>query len=49
MIAEGIMYGSFVSAFVLTLVGLIQPIGSFIVFIVIGLVFDKLKIKEMIK
>lgn len=49
MIAEGIMYGSFVSAFVLTLVGLIQPIGSFIVFIVIGLVFDKLKIKEMMK
>lgn len=49
MIAGGIMYGSFISAFVLTLVGLIQPIGSFIVFIVTGLVFDKLKIKEMMK
>lgn len=49
MIAEGIMYGSFVSAFVLSIIGFIQPIGSFIVFIVIGLVFDKLKIKEMIK
>lgn len=49
MIAEGIMYGSFVSAFVLSLVGLVQPLGSFIVFVVIGLVFDKLKIKEMVK
>ena len=49
MVAEGIMYGSFVSAFILTLIGLVQPIGSFIVFIVIGLVFDKLKIKEMVK
>lgn len=49
MVADVIMYGSFASAFVLTLVGLIQPIGSFIVFIVIGLVFDKLKIKERIK
>ena len=49
MVAEGIMYGSFVSAFVLSLIGLIQPIGSFIVFVVIGLVFDKLKIKEMVK
>lgn len=49
MIAEGIMYGSFTSAFVLSLIGFIQPIGSFIVFIVIGLVFDKLKIKEMMK
>ncbi len=49
MVADVIMYGSFATAFVLTLVGLIQPIGSFIVFIVIGLVFDKLKIKERIK
>ena len=49
MVAEGIMYGSFVAAFALSLVGLIQPIGSFIVFIVLGLVFDKIKIKEIIK
>lgn len=48
MIATGIMYG-FVGAFVLSLIGLIQPIGSFIVFIIIGLVFDKFKIKEMMK
>ena len=43
MIAEGIMIGSFTSAFVLSLIGLIQPIGSFIVFIVVGLVFDNRK------
>lgn len=49
MIAEGIMIGSFASAFIMTLVGLVQPIGSFIVFIAIGLVFDRLKIKEIIK
>ena len=49
MIAEGIMIGSFTSAFVLSLIGLIQPIGSFIVFIIVGLVFDKIKIKEIIK
>lgn len=49
MIADGIMIGSFTSAFVLTLLGLIQPIGSLIVFIAIGLAFDKLKIKEIIK
>lgn len=49
MIAEGIMYGSFQAAFVLSIVGLIQPIGSFIVFVVLGLVFDRIKIKEIIK
>ncbi|WP_455538412.1 TIGR04002 family protein [Terrisporobacter sp.] len=49
MIAEGIMYGSFKAAFVLSIVGLIQPIGSFIVFVVIAVVFDKIKIKTIIK
>ena len=49
MVAEGIMIGSFVSAFVFTIMVLIQPIGSFIFFIVIGLVFDRLKIKDIIK
>ena len=49
MVAGGIMYGSFKSAFILTVVGLIQPVGSFIIFIVIGLAFDKLKIKQKIK
>ena len=49
MIAEGIMYGSFQAAFVLSIMGLIQPIGSFIVFVVLGLVFDRIKIKEIIK
>lgn len=46
MIAEGIMIGSFSSAFVLSLIGLLQPIGSFVVFIIIGLAFDKLNIKK---
>lgn len=49
MVAEGIMYGSFASAFVLSLIGLIQPIGSFIVFIVVGLAFDKMRIKRNCK
>ncbi len=49
MIAEGIMYGSFVSAFVLSFIGLLQPIGSFIVFILVGIALDKLKIKDMLK
>lgn len=49
MVAEGIMYGSFATAFVLSMVGLIQPIGSFIVFIIIGITFDKMKIKNILK
>lgn len=46
MLAEGIIVGSFTSAFVFSLIGLVQPIGSFIVFILIGLAFDKLDIKK---
>lgn len=46
MVAEGIIVGSFTSAFVFSLIGLVQPIGSFIVFILIGLAFDKLEIKK---
>ncbi|WP_353654867.1 TIGR04002 family protein [Clostridium sp. CCUG 7971] len=46
MIADGIIYGSFTSAFVFSLIGLVQPIGSFIVFILIGLALDKLDIKK---
>ena len=50
MVAEGIMYGSFCSCICsITCRKLIQPIGSFIVFIVLGLVFDKIKMKEIIK
>ncbi|MGL6108044.1 TIGR04002 family protein [Romboutsia sp.] len=46
MVAEGIIIGSFTSAFVFSLMGLVQPIGSFIVFVLIGLTFDKLGIKK---
>lgn len=49
MIAEGIMIGSLFSAFMLSFIGLIQPVGSLILFIIIGGVFDRLKIKEIIK
>ena len=49
MIAEGIMYGSFKAAFALSIIGLVQPIGSFIVFITMGIVFDKMKVKELTK
>lgn len=48
MVASGIMYG-FAGAFVFTVLGLIQPIGSLIVFVLAGIAFDKLKVKEMIK
>lgn len=46
MVAEGIIVGSFASAFIFSLIGLIQPIGSFIVFIIMGLMFDKLGVKK---
>lgn len=46
MIAGGIISGTFVGAFVLSLVGFVQPIGSFIVFLLIGSTFDKLEIKK---
>ena len=49
MIAEGVMMGNILAGFIMTLVGLVQPIGSFILFVIIGGVFDKIKIKEMIK
>lgn len=46
MVAEGIIFGSFASAFVLTLIGLVQPVGSLIVFILVGLAFDKIGMKK---
>ena len=45
MLAEGIMIGSMQAAFVMSIVGFVQPLGSAIVFIVVGLAFDKAKIK----
>lgn len=46
MIVEGIYYGNMTAAFVFTALGLVQPIGSFIVFIVLGLVLDKINFKK---
>lgn len=45
-IAQGIIYGTFVGAFAINLVTMLQPIGSFIVFVLIGATFDKLGIKK---
>ncbi|WP_300278858.1 TIGR04002 family protein [Peptacetobacter sp.] len=49
MIAEGIMIGSMKAAFVLSLMSFVQPVGSAIVFVIIGLAFDKINIKEKYK
>lgn len=49
MIADGVMMGNILASFIMTLLGLVQPVGSFILFVIIGGVFDKIKIKEMIK
>lgn len=46
MIAEGIMIGSMKAAFVMNLIGLVQPLGSAVVFILVGFAFDKAKIKN---
>lgn len=48
MVAEGIIFGNFLAAFIFTSTGLIQPIGSFIVFILLGISFDKLELKKKI-
>ncbi|MGL5328450.1 MAG: TIGR04002 family protein [Peptostreptococcaceae bacterium] len=46
MLAEGLVFGNFLAAFVFTSITFIQPIGSFIAFIIIGIAFDKLGIKK---
>lgn len=46
MLAEGIIFGNMKAAFVLTGMGLIQPVGSFVVFIIIGIVLDKVNFKK---
>lgn len=46
MIAEGIMIGSMKAAFVMNLIVLVQPLGSAIVFVLVGFAFDKAKIKN---
>ena len=49
MVAEGILFGNLIAAFVFSLVSLVQPIGSFIVFILLGITFDKLGFKNKLK
>lgn len=45
-VAQGIITGSFLGAFTMNLIALLQPVGSFVVFIIIGITFDKLDIKQ---
>lgn len=49
MVADFIIYGSFETAFLLSIITLIQPIGSFIAFLIIGTMLDKIDIKTRIK
>ena len=46
MLADGILFGNMKAAFVLTGIGLIQPVGSFIVYIILGVVLDKVGFKK---
>lgn len=46
MLADGIIFGNMKAAFVLTGIGLIQPVGSFIVYIILGVVLDKVGFKK---
>ena len=46
MFAEGLLFGNMAVAFTLTAAGVIQPIGSFIVFIILGIVLDKVNFKQ---
>lgn len=45
-VAQGIIYGSFAGAFAISIIGLLQPIGSFIAFVLIGITFDRLGMKK---
>ena len=46
MLSQGILFGNMKAAFVMTGIGLVQPVGSFIVFIVLGIVLDKIEFKK---
>ena len=45
-VCEGLYFGNIMAAFTITAVGMIQPIGSFIAFIILGLVLDKINFKK---
>lgn len=49
MVASGFILGSFESAFVFGVIDLLQPIGSFVAFMLIGISLDKIKIKQKLK
>ncbi len=46
MIANGFIMGSFKSAFIFAAIDMLQSIGSFLAFILIGISLDKIKIKQ---
>ena len=46
LFVEGLYFGNIMAAFTITAVGMIQPIGSFIAFIILGLVLDKINFKK---
>ena len=46
MLADGIIFGNMKAAVVLTGIGFIQPVGSFIVYIILGFVLDKVGFKK---
>lgn len=48
MLAQGIIFGNFAAAFAFSLLGLVQPVGSGIVFIILGLAFDKIEVKNKV-
>lgn len=49
LVAGMFIYGSFESAFAVSLIDIIQPISSSILFILIGLALDKINIKQKLK
>jgi uncharacterized repeat protein (TIGR04002 family) len=49
MVAGGFIFGSFESAFVFSALDMLQPIGSFIAFVLIGLALDKINIKQNLR
>lgn len=48
-IAEGIIYGNFIAALIGILAGVLQPVGSGILFVVLALTFDKMNLKQYLK
>lgn len=45
-IAEGVLFGNFLAALASSLFGSLQPLGSALVYIALGLALDKINVKE---